>query len=688
MPTPIVGIDLGTTNSVIARVNEHGDPSVVEDENGVVVHPSIVSFHPNGSVVIGETAKKRRVIDPRNTVHSAKRLLGRTFNSPEVAEARLRMPYLIKEGLNELPVVITRAGEFAIPEISALLIDNLRYVACQSLGTAIDRAVVTVPANFNEAQRSATATAGAIAGITVVRVLNEPTAAAMAYAQEKDLNETLAVYDFGGGTFDVSILRIEGERFEVLGTAGHTFLGGEDVDETVVIHLADRFLQENGVDLRLDDIAMQRLRVTAERAKIELGVRSKARISMEEIAYGAGGRPLNFETELSREEFEALAEPVIARTFGVCDEALATAGLDRTALDNVLLVGGTTRIPLVRSQVADYFGRKPRTDIHPEKAVALGAAVQARALEQILDGNTEVTAMAPGHFESPEPEQEKHTEAITADDIPTSQLSLDSIPENLDWTAPIAPIEDDTAEEPPSPTDNRAPSQEPAHQIKPEPSKPQLEPSAATAAAEPQKRTETPAAIPKKPISFFDDLEGPPPGNSTALGMPAMKAPSEIFETASQALTTADLGGSSAFSPNTGPQVFDVTPHSLALRTVGGFCEPVMQRNQRVPARKSRTFSTSKDNQETVRIQVCQGESRRFEDNEILGDLVLNGLPARKRGEVTIEVTFGVNAGGLLSVHAVDTGTGIQQQANLELRGALSPEQIEASKERLRNLSH
>ena len=634
MPTPIVGIDLGTTNSVIARVNDQGEPFVVVDDAGNSVHPSIVSFHPSGSVVIGQDAKQRRLIDPRNTVYSSKRLLGRTFSSPEITEARKRMPYLIKEGDNELPVILTRAGEFAIPEISALLIDNLRYAACEGLGSAIDRAVITVPANFTEAQRSATTTAGAIAGITVVRVLNEPTAAALAYGHQRELSEVLAVYDFGGGTFDISIMRIEGERFEVLATAGNTFLGGDDLDEAIVQKLAEQFLRENGVDLGENETGMHRLRLAAEKAKIELGIRDKSTISLDEMGYGAGGKVLDLQATVTRTEFCGLIESIVEQTFAVCDDAMKAASVTPNDIGNVLLVGGTTRIPYIRQRVTKYFGQAPRTDIHPEKAVALGAGLQAAALEDILDGGPATT---------------QTTAAPTA-------KSTSQVPANL------ASSDDDFLEEIDAVLDE---GQETLISELPAPPLPAEKPTAPT---------------PITSADFFSDMS--PPARSTTVGMPVAVPPGPI--------SASDLSheiATEAAKISQGPKIFDVTPHSLSLRTVGGFCEPLLRRNQHVPVERTRIFSTSRDNQEMVRIQVCQGESRRFDDNELLGDLILQGLPRKQRGDLKIEITFEVDADGLLNVKAVESATGIEQKVRMEIRGSLDESQIEASKERLRNLS-
>ncbi|HZJ68289.1 MAG TPA: Hsp70 family protein, partial [Kofleriaceae bacterium] len=384
MSDPIVGIDLGTSNSVVAHADAAGNVKVLPDDSGYKVHPSVVSFHPNGGVVVGAAAKQRKVIDPQNTIYSVKRLIGRSFRSPEVQTAKSRAPFQIKEGANQAPVIVTRGGEFAVPEISAIVLDHVRNVASARLESPINRAVVTVPASFNDAQRSATATAGAIAGLTVVRVLNEPTAAALAYGHTRSLREIIAVYDFGGGTFDITLLKLDDQVYEVLGTSGDTFLGGDDLDERLVDKMVAKFLAENRIDLRTNEVSMMRLRAVAEQTKIELSRRSRAVVRIDEIAYGPRGSPLNLMIEISRDEFVKEVADIVDRTFPVCTEALALANLSVDQVSDVILVGGTSKIPYVRDQVSRFFGKAPRTDVNPEDAVAAGAALQATSLERIL----------------------------------------------------------------------------------------------------------------------------------------------------------------------------------------------------------------------------------------------------------------------------------------------------------------
>ena len=382
MSDPIVGIDLGTSNSVVAICDETGLPRVLTNQAGVKVHPSVVSFHPNGTVIVGADAKQRKVLDPRNTVYSVKRLIGRGYNSPQVQTAVNRMPFSIIEGEKQQPIVKTRAGEFSVPEISAIVLDHMHTMTTQSLGYDVTQAVITVPANFTDAQRSATATAGAIAGLTVVRVLNEPTAAALAYGHQRQLNKVIAVYDFGGGTFDVTILRLRDQVYEVLGTSGDSFLGGDDIDETVVDQLVASFLAQHRIDLRQNEVSMMRLRAVAEQTKIELSRRNKAVIRVDEIAYGPGGAPINLNFEITRDELVRRVADIVEKTFPVCNEALRTAGISAAAIEDVVLVGGTTKMPYVRDRVTQYFGRPPRTDVND---LAVGSRQGEMLIEEFLD---------------------------------------------------------------------------------------------------------------------------------------------------------------------------------------------------------------------------------------------------------------------------------------------------------------
>jgi molecular chaperone DnaK len=779
---PIVGIDLGTSNTVVAVCDETGNARILADDKGTRIHPSVVSFHPSGSVVVGAEAKQRKIIDPRNTVYSVKRLIGRGFRSPEVATMAGRVPYTIKEGVNQQPVVATRAGEFAIPEVSAIVLDHVRGVARRAVSDEVTRAVITVPANFNEAQRSATATAGAIAGLTVVRVLNEPTAAALAYGHARQLSKILAVYDFGGGTFDVTILKLEDQVYEVLGTAGDSFLGGDDLDERLVDHMAASFLASQRIDLRANEVAIMRLRAVAEQTKIELSRRTRAIVKVDEIAYGPGGAPLDLQIEVSRDELVAGIGDIVDRTFAVCDEALKVAGLGKGGIEDVVLVGGTTKIPHVRERVAQYFGRTPRIDVNPEEAVAAGAALQAAALEKILSEKRTTAKLAvppaPPLGQRPPTDLGPPGPRTTAPRY-SSQADTGVDPPAMRTTAPMG------SERPPRATTQRPVTRgesidvfEPPTGVAAGPptesgraigriTRPGGMPSlAATAAAAPPVGPPAPPPVPRAPPSpspaaartLFGVAPGPAlpptaplqpaiaahgsigfedettaartdvqtevrddirperadirpertdirPGLPAAAPVPAAPATSgpnaaTYYESepvpftlsgptsAPAVVTTATPTATTLFGASAPPLpvVLDVTPRGLGIGTVAGFCEELIRRNARVPTEIKRLFTTSHDKQSSVRIVVCQGESRRIDNNVVVGDLVLDNLEPRPRGETTIEVTFALDASGILNVSARDALSGREQRARLAILGAQSQEEIAASAERLRAL--
>jgi molecular chaperone DnaK len=619
---PIIGIDLGTSNSVVAYADGTGPVQVLVDDGGYKIHPSVVSFHPSGGVVVGAAAKQRKIIDPEHTIYGVKRLIGRGFHAPEVQTARARVPFEIKEGEGQLPMIVTRAGDFAVPEISAIVLDHLRNLAATRLGAEVSRAVITVPASFNDAQRSATATAGAIAGITVVRVLNEPTAAALAYGHAHELRDAIAVYDFGGGTFDVSILKVDGQVYEVLGTAGDTFLGGDDLDERLVDRMVARFLEEHRVDLRADEVAMMRLRAVAEQTKIELSRRTRAVVRIDEIAYGPRGAPLNLQIEIARDELVRDVADLVERTFPVCKEALGLAGLGPDGVSDVLLVGGTTKVPYVREQVSRFFGRPPRTDVGAEDAVAVGAALQAASLQRIL--------ARPRGGSRP---------------LPVVGRSEPAQPPPIPGTLPASSAPPPPPQPPPPPVRAAAPG--------------------APTLAIPT----LPLAIPTLPLA-------PPLAPSTPTLPPPAPEPG-----LSPAGTMRGYG-----LPTRPPVVLEVTPRGLGIGTVAGYCEELIRRNSRVPATAKKLFTTSRDNQDAVRIVVCQGEARRLDQNVVIGDLFLVGLQPRPRGETSIEVSFSLDASGILQVAARDAATGAEQRAELDLLGGMGREDVAASRDRLQLL--
>jgi molecular chaperone DnaK len=797
---PIVGIDLGTSNSVVAHADASGVVKVLADDAGYKIHPSVVSFHPNGGVIVGASAKQRKVIDPANTIYSAKRLIGRSYRSPEVQTARGRVPYQIKEGAGGVPLIATRAGEFAIPEISAIVLDHMRTVATTRLGTEVSRAVITVPASFNDAQRAATANAGAIAGLTVLRVLNEPTAAALAYGHSRRLDQVIAVYDFGGGTFDITLLALRDQVYEVLGTAGDTFLGGDDLDERIVDKMVAKFLAEQRIDLRSNEVSMMRLRAVAEQTKIELSRRSRAVVRIDEIAYGSGGAPLDLHIELTRDEFVAEVSDIIDRTFPVCQEALAIAGLGIDGVAEVILVGGTTRIPYVRDQVSRFFQRAPRTDVNPDDAVALGAALQAAALDEVLSRPRKpsrqiraASSTSSGTFDSltdPNALGEDPGPGPRALQLDTRSGSVTTVPtDELVTGAPVPPppprpsaerpdtsysltrggsrdelgLRGDTTTLRAEPFDPRPPSgTSPLARITkslPEPSPrktafgvpsgpqpPPLGRAAAGATRTGPEQTITkpllpdvPIAPPQAPTLTLEPDAGSEVTDAGALesstfrgGDSALESStfrggdsaleSSTFRGGDSALESSTFrGGDSALepastfrgigaqagstverstpfgavaplapptplAPRPAPVLLEVTPRGLGIATVAGFCEELIRRNSRVPTEMKRVFTTSRDRQDLVRIVVCQGESRRLDQNTVIGDLVLASLPPRPRGETAIEVTFALDASGILQVSARDANTGAEQHASLDLVGGVAAQDLAASRDRVRQL--
>jgi molecular chaperone DnaK len=509
-----VGIDLGTSYSCVA-VSLDGAPQVIPNEWGERTHASVVSFLADGSVLVGNNAKKNVITNAEDTVYSAKRLIGRFFFADEVKKAQVVMPYQIVEGPNSSVRVRAGGRTHAVPEISALVLKEMRAIAETSLGREVRKAVVTCPAYFNDNQRQATRDAGRIAGLEVLRIINEPTAAALAYGFGKDIKQKICVYDLGGGTFDVSILEIGRDVFEVLATAGDTYLGGDDFDDRIMSWLAEDFLQRHQIDLRQNKLCMQLLKEAGEKAKIDVGRAGIAHVAVPSICRTPEGEVLNLEQTLSAEHFNRMVVDLVQRTFKVCDEALQSARLTASDVDAVILVGGPTRLPVIRSSVRHYFQREPLTGIDPDEVVALGASIQAAAL---------------------------------------------------------------------------------------------LDKGAATA-------------------------------------------------------------GQSGY-------LLDVTPLTLRVATVGGFTERIIDKNTPIPIEKSRTFTTSRDGQDRVKIRVCQGESSRADDCELLGEFEFSGFRIGYRGEVQIQVTFEIDSNGIVNVSATDLETGQRASTTISLSSGLSEQDI------------
>ena len=507
-----IGIDLGTSTSCVSVIQD-GQPIVIPNEWGETTHASCVSFLEDGSVLVGNAAKRNIITNAESTVYSAKRLIGRYYFSDEVKKAQAVMPYNIVEGDNNAVQIAVRGRTYSLPEISALVLKEMKAIAEQYLGRQVTKAAITVPAYFNDNQRQATKDAGRIAGLEVLRILNEPTAAALAYGFGRDVSQRVVVYDLGGGTFDVSILEIGKDVFEVLSTAGDTYLGGDDFDDRIMTWLADDFLKRTRLDLRQNKFCLQMLKDAAERAKIDVGTHGVANILCEGICQDASGSVLDLTGKLTIDQFNRMVMDLVQRTFKVCDEALQSARMTAADIDAVILVGGPTRLPIIRNSVRHYFQKEPKEGINPDQVVAMGAALQANAL---LDAATETFLV-------------------------------------------------------------------------------------------------------------------------------------------------------------------DVTPLSLRIGTVGGYTEKVIDKNTPVPIDRSKTFTTSRDGQEKVKIRVYQGESNRADECEMLGEFEFSGFRIGYRGEVKIDVTFEINTDGLVNVSATDQETGQKTSTTLTMSSGMSEADIQRS---------
>ena len=505
----VIGIDLGTTNSCVA-IMDGAQPRVIENAEGARTTPSIVGYTDDERLV-GQSAKRQAVTNPENTIFAVKRLIGRRLTDAEVEKDKNLVPYNIIDGGNGDAWVEVKGEKFSPSQISAQILTKMKETAENYLGEDVTQAVITVPAYFNDAQRQATKDAGKIAGLEVLRIINEPTAAALAYGLDKKDTKTIAVYDLGGGTFDITILEIDDGLFEVKSTNGDTFLGGEDFDMAIVNYLAQEFKKENNVDLTQDKMALQRLKEAAEKAKIELSSSTQTEINQPFISMGSNGQPLHLVLKLTRAKLESLVGDLIKRSLKPCQAALKDAGLSKGDIDEVVLVGGMTRMPKVIEEVSNFFGKEPHKGVNPDEVVAMGAAIQAG----VLQGDVKDVVL------------------------------------------------------------------------------------------------------------------------------------------------------------------LDVTPLSLGIETLGGVFTRLIDRNTTIPTKKGQIFSTAEDNQNAVTIRVFQGEREMAADNKMLGQFNLENIPPAPRGMPQIEVTFDIDANGIVSVSAKDKGTGKEQKITIQASGGLSDEDID-----------
>jgi molecular chaperone DnaK len=703
-----IGIDLGTTNTVVAAVVD-GVAVTLEDEQHRRLLPSVVSFHPSGTVLVGDSARERRLIDPENTIFSVKPLIGRPFDSDEVKTARGRFPFQFSEGAKNSTMVLARDVAYALPEISAFVLRRAKAIAEHALGGPVDRAVITVPANFNDLQRASTKIAGKLAGLEVLRILNEPTAAALAYGQSIAKAEKIAVYDLGGGTFDITLLDLTGNVFEVLATAGDTALGGDDLDRLLAEYMALEVVKRFNVDPRTNPVAFARLRFIAEEVKKLLSAQASVDQEVSGIGYTEGGVPMTMMMTVTREQLDRIAMPLVERTISVAKQSIEIIGMHPKDFDRVILVGGSTRMPLAARLVEQLFGQSPHLKVNPDEVVALGAAIQAHALNR---SKSVVAKRKSAHDQLARASSDGNAHKIEVPrppNVPTGAAGQPSpqegVPAYIAFSKSAAVI---TFSPPPPPPDaSEIPELLPPVGNRPPPvpqKKPPL-PVSRTGGSKsiegtplraelsdrppagpmPARRSNAPPELTLSGESERLSLEPP----SAQLG--AIVAGGDFFPSfeapqvgAQPALSDAAFArGSAIATSDNAPLLIDVTPMSLRIETVGGYSDVLIAANSPVPCEKARTFLTASDNQTVVFIRVAQGESARFAENTRLGELELSGLKPGRRGEVKILVTFELDADGILNVRARDKDTDRETKATMRLLGtSLDDAEVDAMAQR------
>jgi len=684
-----VGIDLGTSNSVVAAVID-GEAIVISDKDGRTIQPSVVSWLPDGRTVVGHAAKIRMTTDPQNTVYSVKRLVGRPHYAQEVKVASDKYAYAIVKGDDDNPRVRVQSRDYTVEEVQALILRHMKWIAEEYLGEPVTHAVITVPANFNEAQRRATKTAGQLAGLEVLRILNEPTAAALAYGYEQQLRERIAVYDLGGGTFDVTVLELRDNVLEVLSTAGDTFLGGDDFDHRMTQMLAEEFERQTGFALSSDLQAMQRLKSVAEKMKIDLTESDTATTTIRHTLPGQTS-PTSATVTLTRAAFNRACMQLVQKSFIVCDEALKLAEFTSAEVDRLVLVGGATRMPMVRDMVEQYFFKKPLNDINPDEVVAVGAAIYLYGLEM---------QSAPPPSLPPQPPQRVPAAAAAAAQPGAQPSSNPAVgqPDPGGLTARGLPSAPSTqvlspAGPPPVPrsTTKKAlavPPPAPLGRIALQ-SAPATPATQIMSAVAPRSETpaEPPAAVPAPVLEKSAASTPAPAASAPAPAAPAAQTPDmaasalelNLITNAADDLWT-DIQVPPA--PKTAPLLIDVIPQALGIETLGGYMDTIIPRNSRLPVRQTRAFGTAADLQETVRVNILEGSSRVAKENRPIGELVLTGIPPMPRGQAKIDVSFEINTDGMLSVTARDRDSGKLARTQLNVAGGMSDEAAAALQSR------